>query len=198
MQGFPMEEPEEYAPFLPNSPEGPSPEGAVNNDASYVIRISIPFVEPSPPVNPLLNVTQDPVFLRINSFRDIGVEDYPRINLGPFVEFGMDEPSFRSESFITPIQNSRIFNPSSIPFCSLWRTPLGRDIFDKLGMSPNQPTSPQVLVTSTSYTVPPNNFNGKTSNIDKVSDLLLVGTHTILPSQFTNSTIVPQVVPFFY
>jgi hypothetical protein len=34
MQGLPSEEPEEYAPFLPNSPEGPSPEGVVNKDAS--------------------------------------------------------------------------------------------------------------------------------------------------------------------
>jgi hypothetical protein len=73
---------------------------------------------------------------------------------------------------------------------------LGRDIFDKLGMSPNQPTSPHIPVTSTAYTVPPNHFTSTTSNISMVSDPLLVGTHTILPSQFTSSTTVPQVAPF--
>jgi hypothetical protein len=146
MQGLPPEEPEEYAPLLPNSPEGPSPEGAVNNDASSEIGSSTPLVEPSLPVNPLLNVPQDPVFLRINSSGDVVVEDYPRIPSGPFVESGVDEPPFPSEAFRTPVQTSGIFNPSSIPVRSLWRTPSGRDIFDKLGMSPNQPTSPHVLL----------------------------------------------------
>jgi hypothetical protein len=58
-----LEEPEEYAPLLPNSPEGPSPEGAVNNDVSSEIGSSTPLVESSLPVNLLLNVIQDPIFL---------------------------------------------------------------------------------------------------------------------------------------
>jgi hypothetical protein len=64
-------------------------------------------------------------------------------------------------------------------------------------MSPNQPTSPHIHVTSTSYTLPPNHFTGMTSNISMVSDPLLVGTHAILSSHFTSSTIVLQVTPFF-
>jgi hypothetical protein len=63
MQGFPPEELEEYIPLLPNSPEGPSPEGAVNNDVSSEIMSSTPLVESSLPVNPLLNVIQDPILL---------------------------------------------------------------------------------------------------------------------------------------
>jgi hypothetical protein len=47
-------------------------------------------------------------------------------------------------------------------------------------MNPNQPTSPHVHVSSTTYIVPKNHFNDTTSNISTVSDLLLVGTHTIL------------------
>jgi hypothetical protein len=63
-------------------------------------------------------------------------------------------------------------------------------------MIPNQPTSPNVPVTSTAYTIPPNHFNGMQSNIAMVPDPLLVGTHTVLPSQFTSSNTVPQVAPF--
>jgi hypothetical protein len=63
MQGLPPEEPEEYTPLLPNSPEGPSPEGAVNNDVSSEIGSSTPLVESTLPVNPLLSVIQDPLFL---------------------------------------------------------------------------------------------------------------------------------------
>jgi hypothetical protein len=102
--------------------------------------------------------------LIIKSSEDIVVEDYPRIPSGPSVEFGMDEPPFPSEAFRTHVQTSGIFNPSSIPICSLWKTPSGRDIFDKLGMSPNQPTSLHVPATSVAYTIPPNHFTGTTSN----------------------------------
>jgi hypothetical protein len=78
----------------------------------------------------------------------------------------------------------------------LRRTPSRSDIFDKLGMIPNQPTSPHIFVTSTDYTVPLNQFTSTTINISTVLDQLLVGTHIVLPSQFTSSTTVPQVAPF--
>jgi hypothetical protein len=45
MQGLPPEEPEEYAPLLPNSPEGVSSKGAVNNDVSSEIGSSTPMEE---------------------------------------------------------------------------------------------------------------------------------------------------------
>jgi hypothetical protein len=196
MQGFPPEEPKEYTPFLPNSPEGPSLEGSVNNNTSSDIRISTPLVEPSLTINPLLNTQQDPVLLRINSSGDVVVEYYPRIPPGTFVESSMDEPPFPSEAFRTPVQTSGIFNPRLVPVCSLWRNASRCDIFDKLGMIPNQPTSPHVIFTSTAYIIPINHFAGTTSNIVTVSDPLLVGTHTILPLQLTSSTTVPQVAPF--
>jgi len=138
------------------------------------------LVEPSLPVNPLLNTPQDHVLLRINSSGDVFVEDYPRIPSRPFVESSMDEPPFPSEAFRTPVQTSGIFNPILVPVCSLWRNASRCDIFDKLGMIPNQPTSPHVLVTSTAYIIPINHFTGTTNNIVTVSDPLLVGTHTIL------------------
>jgi hypothetical protein len=109
----------------------------------------------------------------------------------------VDDPPFHSESFRTLVHTSGIFNPSSVPVRSFWRTSSGHDIFDKLGMSPNQPTSSHIPVTSTAYTVPLNHFTGTTSNVVMVSDPLLVGTHTILPLQLTSSTTVPQVTPCF-
>jgi hypothetical protein len=108
----------------------------------------------------------------------------------------VDDPPFHSESFRTPVHTYGIFNLSSVPVCSFWRTPSRHDIFDRLGMSPNQPTSSYVPITSTAYTVPLNHFNGTTSNFVTASELLLVGTHTILPLQFTSSTTVPQVAHF--
>jgi hypothetical protein len=94
---------------------------------------------------------------------------------------------------------SRIFNPSSSPLvCSLWKTSLGQDIFEKLEMShlrqrtSNQPMASHTHVTSTTYTVPLDHFIGTSSNVVTVSDQLLVGSHTILPLQLANSTMVPQ------
>jgi len=62
-------------------------------------------------------------------------------------------------------------------------------------MIPNQPMSSHIPITSIAYTVPMDHFTTKTSNVVMVSDLLLVGTHTIIPFQLTSSTIVPQVTP---
>jgi hypothetical protein len=132
----------------------------------------------------------------MNSSRDVVVEDYTRIPSGHFVESGVDDPPFHRESFRTPIQTSGIFNPSSVPVCFFWIAASRHDIFDKLGMIPNQPTSSHILITSTTYTVPLNHFVGMTSNFVIVSDLLLVSTHIILPLQLTSSTTVPLVAPF--
>jgi hypothetical protein len=66
--------------LLPNSLEGPSPKGAVNSNASSDIESYTPMVEPSLPVNSILNTPQDPILLRINSSRNIFVEEYPRIS----------------------------------------------------------------------------------------------------------------------
>jgi hypothetical protein len=78
------------------------------------------------------------------------------------------------------------------PVHSLWRTSSGHDIFDKLGMSPNQPMESHTPVTSTTYTVPLDHFTGTTSNVVTVSDQLLVGSDIILPLHLANSTMVPQ------
>jgi hypothetical protein len=56
----------------------------------------------------------------------------------------------------------------------------------------NQPMASHTPVTSTSYTVPLDHFTGTTSNVVTVSHQLLVGSHTILPLQLANSTMVPQ------
>jgi hypothetical protein len=76
-----------------NSPEG-SPEGAINNDVASEIGSSTPLEESILPVNPLLSVARDPLFLRINSSGDVVVEDYNRIPTGPHTEFGVDDPPF--------------------------------------------------------------------------------------------------------
>ena len=105
MQGLPPKEPEEYAHLLPNSPKGPSLEGEVNNNISSEIGSSNPLVESSLPVSLLLNVIRDPFFLRINSLGDVVAEEYTRIHSRPFVESGVDDPPFHSESFRTPVQH---------------------------------------------------------------------------------------------
>jgi hypothetical protein len=47
---------------------------------------------------------------------------------------------------------------------------LGQDIFEKLGMSPNQPMASHTPMTSTAYTVPLDHFTGMTNNVVIVSD----------------------------
>jgi hypothetical protein len=93
MQGLPPEEPKEYAPFIPNSPEG-SPEGVVNNDVAYYIGSYTPLEESILPINPLLSVVQDPIFLWINSSGDVVAKDYTRIPTGPYTESGVYDPPF--------------------------------------------------------------------------------------------------------
>jgi hypothetical protein len=56
----------------------------------------------------------------------------------------------------------------------------------------NQPMETHTPGTSTTYTIPLDNFTGTTSNVVTVSNQLLVGSHTILPLQLTSSTMVPQ------
>jgi hypothetical protein len=66
MQGLPPEDPEDYVPLLPNSPEG-SPKGVVNNEVASNIGSSTPLEESILPINPLLNLREDPILLRLNS-----------------------------------------------------------------------------------------------------------------------------------
>jgi hypothetical protein len=93
MQGLPSKHMKEYTPSLPNSPEG-SLEGVVNNDVTSDIGFSTPLEESIFPVNMLLSVVQDPLFLRKNSSGDIVAEDYTRISIGPHRESGVDDPPF--------------------------------------------------------------------------------------------------------
>ena len=127
---------------------------------------------------------------------DVITEDYTRISTGPYAESGVDDPPFQNESFRTLVHTTGIFNPSSVPVRSFWRTSSGHNIFDKLGMIPNQPMASNTPVTSIAYTVPLDHFTGMTNNVVTVSDQLLVGSHKILPLQLANSTMVPQVTPF--
>jgi hypothetical protein len=78
MQGLPLEDLEECTSLLLNLPKG-SPEGVVNNDVASKIGSSTPLEESILPINPLLSVVLDPLFLWINSSRDVVVEDYTRI-----------------------------------------------------------------------------------------------------------------------
>jgi hypothetical protein len=129
MQGLPPEDLEEYTPLLPNSPEG-FPEGEVNNDVASDIGSSTPLEESILPVNPLLIVVQDPLFLQINSMGDVVVKYYTKIPTRPYTEYGVDDPPFQSESFRNLIHTAGTFNPSSSgPAHSLWSTSSGHDIF---------------------------------------------------------------------
>jgi hypothetical protein len=47
-------------------------------------------------------------------------------------------------------------------------------------------------LTFATYTVPLDHFTGTINNVFIVSDKILIGSHSILPLQITNSTVVPQ------
>jgi hypothetical protein len=188
-------------PLLPNSPEG-SPKGAINNDIASEIGSSTPLEEPILPVNPLLSVVQDPHLLRINSSRDIVIEEYIEMPIGPHEKSGVDAPFFQSEPFRTLVHVVGNFDPRTPgPSRTLWRTSSGQNIFYKLEMShlrsrtPNQPMASQTPMTSTTYTIPLDHFTGTTNNVVTVSDQLLVGFHSILPLHLTRSTMVSQAMP---
>ena len=93
MQGLPPEDPKEYTPFLLNSLDG-SLEGVVNNDVASEIGSSTPLEESILPVNLLLSVVRDPLFLQINLSRDFVDEDYTGIPIGPHAKSGVDNPLF--------------------------------------------------------------------------------------------------------
>jgi hypothetical protein len=118
---------------------------------------------------------------------DVVAEDYTRIPIGPHIDSGVDDPLFQSESFRTLVHTARIVNPiSSPPICSIWKTSSGQYIFEKLGMiclhqmTSDQPMESHMLVTSTTYTIPLDNFTGTTSNVVTVSEQLLVGSISAL------------------
>jgi hypothetical protein len=121
MQGLPPEDPKDYVPLLPNSLEG-SPEGVVNNEVVSEIGSSTPLEDSILPVNPLLNLREDSILLRLNSLGEIITEDHTRIPTGPHVESGVDDPPFQSQSFRTPVHTTGVFR----------RTSSGHDIFYKL------------------------------------------------------------------
>jgi hypothetical protein len=93
----------------------------------------------------------------------------------------VDDPPFQSESFRILVHIVGIFNPSSVLVPSFQRTSSRHNIFDKLGMSPNQPMSSHTPITSTSYTVPLDHFTGMTSNFATSSDPV-VGWYSYNPS----------------
>jgi hypothetical protein len=168
MQGIPPKYLEDYIPLLANSLEG-SLEGAVNNEVASKIGTSTPLEESIPSINPLLSVAQDPHFLWINSSGDLVVDEYIEVPIGPNAKSSADDPLFQSESFRTLVHTTRIFNPSFAPFHYFWRSSSGHDIFDKLGMIPNQPMASRMSVVSTTYTIPLDHFTGTTSNVIMVS-----------------------------
>jgi hypothetical protein len=111
MQGLPPKDPD-YIPLLSNSPKG-SPEGEVNNEVASEIRSFTPLEESILPVNSLLNIREDPIFLWLNLLGEIVTEDHTKIPTEPHAESGVDDPLFQSESFRTLVHTTGNFNPSS-------------------------------------------------------------------------------------
>jgi hypothetical protein len=189
MQGIPSKYLKEYFPLLPNSTEA-SPQGAVNNDVAFEIGSSTPLEELRLPVNPLLSVEQDPLLLQINSSGDLVVDDYIEVHTRPNAKSSVVDPHFQSESFRTLVHTAGIFNPSSVPVRPFWRTSLGHTIFDKLTF-----LASQTYVAYATYIIPLYHFTGTTTDAVIVSNQLLIGSHSIIPLQITNSTMVSQATP---
>jgi hypothetical protein len=115
----------------------------------------------------------------MNSSGELVVDENIEVPTRPNVESGLDDPLFQSESFRTSVCNTRV----------LRKTSSGHDIFDKLSF-----LASKTPMTSTSYTIPLDNFTGATSNVVTVPDQLLIGSHSILRLQIANSTMVPQAM----
>jgi hypothetical protein len=137
------------------------------------------------PQNPLLSVRRDPHIIRMNSSREIVVVDNIEVPTGPNARSGVEDPLFQSESFRTLAHTVETSNPSSIPLTV-------RDLYDNLGVSPDQPMASQMLEMFVTYTVPLDHFTGTTSSVTVFLDQLLVGSHLILPLRMAHSIMVPQ------
>jgi len=163
-----------YQPIPPHSPEDTSHGDIVDEGIYFDTRSATsPLIECSegiitivhegffPPANPPLTDPLGPLLVQVNSLGEIVTEDYPRLPSRNFEEENMEsvKPD-QSEGFTTPIQTSRISYPNRTLFLPLWKTPLGRDIFDKLGISQPYFTPPLTHVVTSTVTTSSHLFVG--------------------------------------
>jgi hypothetical protein len=194
MQGFPLEDPEDYQPLLPNSPEG-SPEGLVDHEVASEVgsthslegfRIVLNSLEAFYlPINPTFSVVRNPRMLWMNSSGEIVVDENFEVPTGPNVGSGVEDPHFHSEYFRTSTHTIGTSNPNFVPLTV-------HDLYSNLGASPNRPIISQVPETYVTYIVPLDHFTGTTSGVTTVSDQILIGSHSIPTLQMDHSTMVLQ------
>jgi hypothetical protein len=112
MQGLP---PEGYQPLPPHSLEGPSPKRVVDEESySKLGSASTPLLPHyegtiivyqegfKPLANPPFTNPLDPLLVRVNSSRNIILEDYPRLPFAPFEEVNMASgQSHANDIFLT-------------------------------------------------------------------------------------------------
>jgi hypothetical protein len=113
------------------------------------------------------------------------------------MEAGQPGPS---EGFTTPVQTFVILDPSRTLVRPLWRTPSGRDIFDRLGIIQPSFTTPLTPVVNIAVTMSSNlfldHFVGKIGNIVAISGHVSSGTSLFLPSQLNGTMKIVQTLPF--
>jgi hypothetical protein len=106
----------------------------------------------------------------------------------------------QSEIFTTHVQTYGILDPSRTLVHPLWRTPLGCDIFDRLGISQPSLTTPLTPVVTSTITTSSNLFlvhpMGQIGNIVAISGQVSSGIGLVLPSQLNNAMMIVQTIPF--
>jgi hypothetical protein len=67
---------------------------------------------------------------------NIVVEDYPHLPSRPYNQLDMEpiQPTF-NEEYTTPIRSTEMVDPQQTLVCSIWRTPSGRDLYEKNNFS---------------------------------------------------------------
>jgi hypothetical protein len=135
-----------YEPLPPNSPEDTYREEAENY--SDTGSVATPLIEhpegaivvvqegPTPPANPDLTNPLDPLLLRVDSSRNIIVEYYPRLPSRPYEELDMEpEQPNQNEEYTTHVHSTEMVDPHQTHVRPIWRTPSGRDLYEKFNLN---------------------------------------------------------------
>jgi hypothetical protein len=162
MKGMP---PEGYQPLLPNPPED-NYCGEVENqsDAGSVVTPSldnpkgalVTVENPNPRTTSMSTNPLEPLLLCLDSLGNIINEEIPQLLERDFTEtyMGSTEPIFGDE-YRTPIRPTTAVDTNPTPYCSIWRTSSGHDLYENFEsiQQPFPPHDPPVETRPSSQTM---------------------------------------------
>jgi hypothetical protein len=78
----------------------------------------------------------EPLLLRLDSLGNVIEEECPRLSLRPYTETQMENTQHDyNDEYMTPVWSTDMVNPQQTHVRSIWRTPSGRDIYEKFNFS---------------------------------------------------------------